>query len=132
MRPSTPFALSVIMLRARWVSHWQRVAADLGAKVVLVTGPSHLKMRHVSVEVQRVVTAEEMHKAVHADYADTDIVICAAAVADYRPTIIADQKIKKKDAEFSINLGEDQRHPIILGKEKKPAILGRFCLGDRE
>ena len=105
-----------------------KVAADLGAKVVLVTGPSHLKMRHVSVEVQRVVTAEEMHKAVHADYADTDIVICAAAVADYRPTTIADQKIKKKDAEFSINLVKTKDILLSLGKKKNRQFLVGFAL----
>lgn len=79
-----------------------KVAANLGAKVVLIMGPSHLTLSHASVRVQKVVSADEMYLAVHQDYPDSDIVICAAAVADYRPKSVAEQKIKKNDTSLSI------------------------------
>ncbi|HET8735373.1 MAG TPA: bifunctional phosphopantothenoylcysteine decarboxylase/phosphopantothenate--cysteine ligase CoaBC [Pricia sp.] len=73
-----------------------RTAADLGAKVVLISGPSHFDTAHESITLERVVSAENMYQAVHRHYPDADIVIAAAAVADYRPKTVAVQKIKKK------------------------------------
>lgn len=71
-------------------------AASLGAEVVLVLGPSTETEFHPQVIVERVVSAKQMYEAAHVHYPDVDVAILAAAVADYRPTSVADQKIKKR------------------------------------
>ncbi|WP_421805588.1 bifunctional phosphopantothenoylcysteine decarboxylase/phosphopantothenate--cysteine ligase CoaBC [Flagellimonas sp.] len=103
-------------------------AANLGAKVVLVSGPTHLNVDHTSIELVRVTSAQEMYDACHKHYADTDVAICAAAVADYRPATVATEKIKKKEGEMSIQL---ERTPDILkslGAAKKDQFLVGFAL----
>ena len=74
-----------------------------------------------------VLTAQEMHDAVLREYADTDAVIKAAAVADYRPKERAGQKIKKKDGSLFLEL---VRNPDILkelGEKKKQQVLVGFA-----
>jgi phosphopantothenoylcysteine decarboxylase/phosphopantothenate--cysteine ligase len=103
-------------------------AANLGAKVVLVSGPTHLNVDHTLIELVRVTSAQEMYDACHKHYADTDVAICAAAVADYRPATVATEKIKKKKGEMSIQL---ERTPDILkslGAAKKNQFLVGFAL----
>ena len=103
-------------------------AANLGAKVVLVSGPTHLNLDHTSIELVRVTSAQEMYDACHKYYADSDVTICAAAVADYRPATVATEKIKKKEGEMSIQL---ERTPDILkslGAAKKDQFLVGFAL----
>ncbi|WP_421807047.1 bifunctional phosphopantothenoylcysteine decarboxylase/phosphopantothenate--cysteine ligase CoaBC [Flagellimonas sp.] len=103
-------------------------AANLGAKVVLVSGPTHLNVDHTFIELVRVTSAQEMYDACHKHYADTDVAICAAAVADYRPATVATEKIKKKEGEMSIQL---ERTPDILkslGAAKKNQFLVGFAL----
>jgi len=78
-------------------------AAAQGADVVLVSGPVNLA-DPVGVEVVSVESAEEMFDATHAAVADADMFIAAAAVADYRPARIVEQKIKKSDAAMSLEL----------------------------
>src|SRR5690606_37515405 len=75
-----------------------REAAGLGADVILVTGPTHLEISNDNIRVVRVTSGKEMYDAVQAEYENCDVVIAAAAVSDYRPKIIAAQKIKKKEA----------------------------------
>src|SRR5690606_10767693 len=70
-------------------------AADSGAEVILVTGPTHQKISHPNVKVIPVVSAEEMYVACHQYFNTVDVAIAAAAVADYRPKNKAAQKIKK-------------------------------------
>ena len=60
-------------------------AADLGAEVWLISGPSSLRIDHKRVKLIKVVSAEEMYEVAHKYYDDVDIAIAAAAVADYRP-----------------------------------------------
>ena len=105
-----------------------KAAANLGAEVILVSGPSHLTISHDSVELIRVVSAEEMYDAVHQHYKTMDIVICAAAVADYRPKTVAGQKIKKKDAEISLELVKNKDILKSLGEQKKQQFLVGFAL----
>lgn len=103
-------------------------AANLGAKVVLVSGPTHLNVDHTFIELVRVTSSQEMYDACHKHYADTDVAICAAAVADYRPATVATEKIKKKEGEMSIQL---ERTPDILkslGAAKKDQFLVGFAL----
>jgi phosphopantothenoylcysteine decarboxylase/phosphopantothenate--cysteine ligase len=78
-------------------------AARRGARVVLVSGPSHEPLPAVE-EVARVRTAAEMHGAVLDRSADADVVIMAAAVANYAPASVADQKIPHDAARVTIEL----------------------------
>ena len=85
-------------------------ARDRGAEVRLVSAPTSL-LPPYGVEVERVRTAEEMHGAVSAAIAQTDVLLMAAAVADYRPSQMAPSKLKKEDSEFALMLA---RTPDIL------------------
>lgn len=99
-------------------------AARRGAEVTLVSGPTQLKKPHF-VKVIDVTTAEEMYQAMEKEFDGQDIVVMSAAVADYRPTTVADQKIKKSDGEMSIPL---ERTTDILGtltpRKKQQFICG--------
>ncbi|WP_150451669.1 bifunctional phosphopantothenoylcysteine decarboxylase/phosphopantothenate--cysteine ligase CoaBC [Arenibacter lacus] len=103
-------------------------AANLGAEVVLVSGPSHLIIQHSHIQLIKVTSAEEMFQEVHAVYQEMDIVICAAAVSDYKPKMVADQKIKKKDEELSITLVKNKDILFSLGQKKKEQFLVGFAL----
>jgi phosphopantothenoylcysteine decarboxylase/phosphopantothenate--cysteine ligase len=85
-------------------------AAEAGARVILVTGPVALTAPE-RVETVQVVSAQDMHDAVHARIGATDIFIGVAAVADYRPANPAPGKIKKSAGRMTIEL---VRNPDIL------------------
>lgn len=94
-------------------------AAKRGAEVTLVTGPTGLPVPE-GVTAVRVTTAEEMYQAVM-QYADAqDIIIKAAAVADYRPKQVNEQKTKKRDGELVIELERTKDILAELGGRKKP------------
>ena len=78
-------------------------ARDRGARVVLVTAPTSLPDPPL-VRLVRVQTAQQMCDAVLAEVEEADVLIMAAAVADYRPATAAEQKIKKSDAGLTIDL----------------------------
>ena len=103
-------------------------AASLGASVVLVCGPTHLKLTHKSVERIDVTSAEEMFQVVKSQYPDTDIAIAAAAVADYRPSAVADQKIKKQAASLQINLEPTPDILKYMGEHNQNQFLVGFAL----
>ena len=103
-------------------------AANLGAKVYLVSGPSHQKVNNRSIELIKVTSAEEMYQACHEKYALVDVAIAAAAVADYKPKNVAQQKIKKSDAAFSIELEKTKDILLSLGTQKKNQFLIGFAL----
>ncbi len=105
-----------------------KAAADLGAEVILISGPSHLNIAHDKVKLIRVISAAEMYDAVHAHYHEVAIAICAAAVADYRPKKVAHQKIKKETEECSIELVKNKDILWSLGKNKKNQFLVGFAL----
>ncbi|MFS4457066.1 bifunctional phosphopantothenoylcysteine decarboxylase/phosphopantothenate--cysteine ligase CoaBC [Maribacter sp. 2304DJ31-5] len=105
-----------------------KVSAQLGAEVFLVSGPTHLDTQEKNIHLKRVMSADEMYEEVHQRYADADIVICAAAVADYRPKSIADQKIKKSDADLNIALVKNKDILFSLGELKKNQYLVGFAL----
>lgn len=103
-------------------------AATSGAEVVLISGPTQLQVHHSGIKLLRVVSAREMYQAAMAEYPDTDIAICAAAVADFRPKEAAGQKIKKTASGLNIEL---VRNPDILqtmGETKKNQFLVGFAL----
>ncbi|WP_340198448.1 bifunctional phosphopantothenoylcysteine decarboxylase/phosphopantothenate--cysteine ligase CoaBC [Ascidiimonas sp. W6] len=103
-------------------------AANMGATVTLITGPTHLNIIHDGIEVIRVVNAEQMYEAAHASFSDTNIAILAAAVADYRPKNIADQKIKKTNTALQIELERTKDILASLGALKKKQFLVGFAL----
>ncbi len=103
-------------------------AARLGADVILISGPSHMHIDHESITLVKVVSGSEMYAAAHEHYAKADIVICAAAVADYRPKTVADQKIKKASDDLSIDLVKNKDILLSLGKQKKNQFLVGFAL----
>ena len=74
-----------------------KAAANLGAEVFLITGPSEEKVNNTLIQRINVVTAEEMYKACHQYFPEVTIAVLSAAVADYKPKNIATDKIKKKD-----------------------------------
>ncbi|MCB0400275.1 MAG: bifunctional phosphopantothenoylcysteine decarboxylase/phosphopantothenate--cysteine ligase CoaBC [Winogradskyella sp.] len=105
-----------------------KAAANLGAEVILVSGPTHQTITHIQVSVKPVVSAEEMYNEVHKHFQSVDIAILSAAVADYRPKNVADQKIKKKDATFSIELEKTKDILKSLGEIKNNQFLVGFAL----
>ena len=103
-------------------------AANLGASVILVSGPTHLKMENSMVKVVPVVSAQEMYDACHHYFDSVDVAIAAAAVADYKPKNIALNKIKKEADNFSIELEKTKDVLASLGKNKKNQFLIGFAL----
>jgi phosphopantothenoylcysteine decarboxylase / phosphopantothenate---cysteine ligase len=103
-------------------------AANLGAEVVLVSGPTHLQMKHSLVNLIRVTSADEMYEACHQYFDSVDVAIAAAAVADYKPKNIATQKIKKSEASFTIELEKNKDILLSLGQIKKNQFLIGFAL----
>ncbi|HSI69959.1 MAG TPA: bifunctional phosphopantothenoylcysteine decarboxylase/phosphopantothenate--cysteine ligase CoaBC [Gillisia sp.] len=103
-------------------------AASLGARVVLVSGPTHLDIKNEDIDLVRVTSAREMYDAVHNYFEEVDVVIAAAAVADYKPRVVAAQKMKKKEAVLSIELEPTQDILASLGEAKKDQKLVGFAL----
>ena len=103
-------------------------AAELGAQVILIAGPTHLGTAHPNIELKRVVSAEEMYEACQKHYPNMDVAISAAAVADYRPKHVSSEKIKKKEGDLKLEL---ERNPDILkslGEKKTKQFLVGFAL----
>ena len=103
-------------------------AAKNGAEVILISGPTHLKTENSQVNLIRVTSAQEMYEACHLYYKDMDVAIAAAAVADYRPKNVANQKIKKTEATFTIELEKTKDILASLGEQKKNQFLIGFAL----
>lgn len=102
-----------------------QAAARRGAQVTLVSGPVALN-RLPYVETVDVVSAQEMFQAVTERAAEQDVIIKAAAVADYRPTVVAEDKMKKSDDALSIPLERTQDILGWLGQHRRP---GQFLCG---
>ena len=102
-----------------------KAAAMRGANVTLVSGPVQLE-KPPFMEVVDVVSAEEMFQAVTSRAAKQDIIIKSAAVADYRPAVVATEKVKKKDGDMSISLERTKDILAYLGANKKE---GQFLCG---
>ncbi|WP_312321795.1 bifunctional phosphopantothenoylcysteine decarboxylase/phosphopantothenate--cysteine ligase CoaBC [Soonwooa sp.] len=103
-------------------------AASQGAKVILVSGPSQLKPENPNIEIHRVTSASQMFDEVFKYYQNVDIAIASAAVADYAPKVVASEKIKKNDSEFSIELVKNKDILLQMGKEKHSQFLVGFAL----
>ena len=103
-------------------------ASNLGAEVILVSGPTHLKLENSRIKLISVVSAKEMYEACHQFFDTVDVAIAAAAVADYRPKFPATQKIKKTEVDLNIELEKTQDILASLGKIKKNQFLIGFAL----
>jgi phosphopantothenoylcysteine decarboxylase/phosphopantothenate--cysteine ligase len=103
-------------------------AANLGASVILVSGPTNFKANHSLIQVINVVSAQDMYEACHAYFDQVDVAIAAAAVADYRPKYVATQKIKKNEDSFNIELERTKDILASLGQIKKNQFLIGFAL----
>lgn len=104
-----------------------KIAMERGAEVTLVTGKTYIEKPDF-VKIIDVKSAKEMFDAVDKEFDSQDIVIMSAAVADYRPKTVADEKIKKNDEEAAIEL---ERTDDILGtmsRRKKNQFLCGFSM----
>lgn len=90
-----------------------------GANVTLISGNTNLPAPNF-INVVNIVTAKEMFEAVTSSYRDNDIIFMAAAVADYRPQTISNEKIKKGDSQISIELEKTDDILKYIGENKKP------------
>lgn len=102
-----------------------RAARNAGAEVTVVAGVNSLADIN-GVKTVHVVSAEDMYQAVMARAEDADVMILSAAVADYRPKEVADNKMHKKDGDLSIELERTKDILASLGKQKKE---GQILIG---
>ena len=102
-----------------------REAMLRGADVTLISGPVALKAP-LGVKLVNITTAQEMLEGVQAALPQTDVLVMAAAVADYRPAVVADNKMKKGDTELSIPLA---RTGDVLGWVAQNRHPGLFVCG---
>ena len=108
-----------------------RAAAQRGADVVLVTGPTHLP-DPANVTMIRIRTTDEMAEAVYQEYENADVVIKAAAVSDYRPQERANHKMKKGKTEWVLPLKQNQDILRTLGRRKTHQVLVGFAAETRD
>ncbi|PMD96101.1 phosphopantothenoylcysteine decarboxylase [Siphonobacter sp. BAB-5405] len=103
--------------------------AAQGAQVTLVSGPTALASPHPSVTLRQIRSAQEMYEACREVFAEQEVTILAAAVADYTPTVVAEQKIKKTEASFTIELRKTVDIAATLGQQKRSdQLLVGFAL----
>ncbi len=93
--------------------------ANEGAEVTLVTGPTHQVLSNPGIKLIKVTAAQEMYEACATLFVTQDITVLSAAVADYKPLVQADQKIKKKEGGLTIELTQTIDIAATLGKQKK-------------
>ena len=105
-----------------------RKAAEMGARVILVSGPTALQTDQTNIELRRVVSTREMLEEVNALFDNCDVVIAAAAVSDYRPAEVASEKIKKSGDEMSLRLVKNPDILASLGERKQQQKLIGFAL----
>ncbi|RED45886.1 bifunctional phosphopantothenoylcysteine decarboxylase/phosphopantothenate--cysteine ligase CoaBC [Seonamhaeicola aphaedonensis] len=103
-------------------------ASNLGAEVVLITGPTHQKISHSLIKVIAVTSAQDMYDETHKHFSNVNVAILSAAVADYKPKEVASQKIKKKDETLSLELVKTKDILASLGDIKTNQYLVGFAL----
>ncbi len=103
-------------------------ALSLGAEVKLISGPTDQLTSSNKINLVKIKTGAQMQKAIMDDYHESDIVIMAAAVCDYRPIEFSKKKIKKDNKEINIKFEKTTDILMELGKKKKNQILVGFAL----
>ena len=105
-----------------------RICRQRGAEVTLVTGRTNLP-RPAGIDIVDIKSAQDMFEAVTYRSKEQDLIIKAAAVADYRPAVVAEEKVKKADGDMSIALERTQDILAYLGEHKQPGqVLCGFAM----
>ena len=104
-----------------------QAATDLGAEVTLISGPTDLKAPNGLKNFISVESALEMYEKVDEYFKNTDIFIACAAVADYRPKEYKNEKIKKSDSDFVIELVRNPDILLEMSKKKEKQLLVGFA-----
>lgn len=103
-------------------------AAKRGAKVILISGPTSLKVENENIKLYSVISANDMFAKVFEFYENVDIAIASAAVADYAPKKIAAQKIKKSEDSMILELVKNPDILKEMGEKKDQQFLVGFAL----
>lgn len=103
-------------------------AAQNGAEVILISGPTNCKTLFKNIKLVNVTSADEMYHACHEYFESVDVAIAAAAVADYKPVTFASEKIKKNEELFTIALEKTKDILASFGQLKKNQFLIGFSL----
>lgn len=99
------------------------VLLQLGAEVIMVSGPVSLSLQHPNLQLIRVSSTAEMYAACRRYFHEIDIAVFAAAVADYRPELVATHKIKKEDPSFLFRMIKNVDIAFEFGRIKTPDQL---------
>lgn len=100
--------------------------ADRGFDVLLIAGPVHIVAVNPAIKRIDVVSADDMYRAVMQHFAENDVAVFCAAVADFTPTVAADRKIKRKTDDLVIRLKPTQDIAAAAGRQKRQ---GQFIVG---
>jgi flavoprotein len=100
--------------------------ADRGFDVLLIAGPVHIVAANPAIKRIDVVSADDMYRAVMQHFAESDVAVFCAAVADFTPTVAADRKIKRKTDDLVIRLKPTQDIAAAAGRQKRQ---GQFIVG---
>ena len=103
-------------------------AANRGANVIVISGPTQCVATNENIKTINVVSAKEMYGEVFKYYKNVNIAIATAAVADYAPKEIADEKIKKNEDSFTLELIKNPDILLEMGHQKKGQFLVGFAL----
>ncbi len=104
-----------------------KMAADRGADVTLVSGPTNITPPANLKKLIKIQSAEEMYNAIINNFDENQVIIKSAAVADYKPKAYSDKKIKKSNDDLVIELDRNKDIAYELGKIKKDKILVGFA-----
>lgn len=104
-----------------------KMAADRGADVTLVSGPTNITPPANLKKLIKIQSAEEMYSAIINNFDENQVIIKSAAVADYKPKTYSDKKIKKSNDDLVIELDRNKDIAYELGKIKKDKILVGFA-----
>ena len=107
-------------------------ALSLGAEVKLISGPTNQSISSENIKIVHIKTGNELLEAIRNDYTNSDIVIMAAAVSDYKPIEFSEKKIKKDNNELNIKFEKTTDILYELGQNKKNQILVGFALENND
>lgn len=105
-----------------------KVALNLGAEVILISGPTHLDLSHTNLKLIRIQSADEMYEQAMHYFPNVDIAIASAAVSDYKPKTFFEHKIKKSSETLNIELVKNPDILKAFGDYKKHQFLVGFAL----
>ena len=111
-----------------------RVAAELGANVKLIIGPTNQNINHPNIEIINVISADQMYDNVLENFSSTDITICSAAVSDFKPKNPVNKKIKKETGFNNIELIPNKDILLEISKTKSlsQTLVGFALESDNE